>query len=240
MTRLIVARRYCGPPNSGNGGYVSGLLANTLGVHASVALRAPIPLDKDMTFLRDGENGQLRDGETLIAEAKRADRAALPVPPPAPSLEEAREAGKRFVSFHPICLTCADKLGPTESLCVHAGQRSDAPQGQMAAVWTADASFADEHGVLGEEFVWAALDCPGFYAWAETEGRHFALLGTMQAEVLTLPRAGREYVVSAWTLEQQSARKRTSGVALYDADGALMARALQVWIRMDAPQPPAG
>jgi hypothetical protein len=28
---LVVEARYCGPPNSGNGGYVAGLLARRLG-----------------------------------------------------------------------------------------------------------------------------------------------------------------------------------------------------------------
>ena len=41
----IIRKRFCGPPNSGNGGYVCGLLANALGEPAQVTLHAPPPLD---------------------------------------------------------------------------------------------------------------------------------------------------------------------------------------------------
>jgi hypothetical protein len=85
--------------------------------------------------------------------------------------------------------------------------------------------------------IWAALDCPGFFAWVEKEGRHGALLGTMTGEVLRRPRAGEPCVVVAWPLEREG-RKETSGVALYDQGGALLARAHQVWIMM-GPRPAA-
>jgi len=38
---LTVARRFCGPPTSGNGGYVSGLVAGLIGGPATVTLKAP-------------------------------------------------------------------------------------------------------------------------------------------------------------------------------------------------------
>jgi acyl-CoA thioesterase len=40
----------------------------------------------------------------------------------------------------------------------------------------------------------------------------------------------------AWPIEQQG-RKFTAGVALFDADGALMARGRQIWIARGAPKP---
>ena len=47
---IIIDRRYCGPPNSGNGGYVCGRLARHISVGTpdgvEVTLRAPPPLDK--------------------------------------------------------------------------------------------------------------------------------------------------------------------------------------------------
>ena len=41
---LTVARRFCGPPGSGNGGYVCGLIAGFLDGPAEVTLRLPPPL----------------------------------------------------------------------------------------------------------------------------------------------------------------------------------------------------
>ena len=46
MTSIIINRRYCGPPNSGNGGYVCGRLARHISGGAEITLRSPPPLDK--------------------------------------------------------------------------------------------------------------------------------------------------------------------------------------------------
>jgi hypothetical protein len=85
--------------------------------------------------------------------------------------------------------------------------------------------------------VWAALDCPGVFAWIAKEGRHGALLGTMTGEILRRPPAAQDYIVMAWPLEREG-RKETAGVALFTADGELLARAHQVWIMM-GPRPAA-
>jgi hypothetical protein len=41
---LIVARCFCGPPDSGNGGCVCGLIAGFVEVPAVITLRLPPPL----------------------------------------------------------------------------------------------------------------------------------------------------------------------------------------------------
>ena len=48
MTSIIISKRYRGPPNSGNGGYVCGRLARHIAGGAEVTLRAPPPLDKPL------------------------------------------------------------------------------------------------------------------------------------------------------------------------------------------------
>jgi hypothetical protein len=48
MTSIIIDKRYCGPPNSGNGGYVCGRLAQHIPGGAEVTLRAPPPLEKSL------------------------------------------------------------------------------------------------------------------------------------------------------------------------------------------------
>jgi len=48
LTEIIIDKRYCGPPNSGNGGYVCGRLAQHIPGGAEVTLRAPPPLDKPL------------------------------------------------------------------------------------------------------------------------------------------------------------------------------------------------
>ncbi len=70
---VLIAAKFRGPPNSGNGGYVSGVIADTLtqGVHdlpnhgaVEVTLRAPIPLDHPLTTHREDESLIVRHGET--------------------------------------------------------------------------------------------------------------------------------------------------------------------------------
>jgi len=123
-------------------------------------------------------------------------------------------------------------------LRVFAGQIEGAPEGHLACTWIPHANFADTEGLTPVEVIWAALDCPGFFAWVVREGRHGALLGTMTGEVLRRPRAGEPCIVTAWPLER-SGRKETAGVALFSAEGELLARAHQVWIVMSAPPRPA-
>ena len=46
MQSIRIDRRFCGPPNSGNGGYVCGLLAAHIDGGAEITLRVPPPLEQ--------------------------------------------------------------------------------------------------------------------------------------------------------------------------------------------------
>ncbi len=59
----------------------------------------------------------------------------------------------------------------------------------------------------------------------------------MTGEVLRRPAAGEPCIVTAWPLVREG-RKETAGVALFSADGELLARGHQVWI-VSAPPPQA-
>ena len=234
VREVVVARQYRGPPQSGNGGYVSGLLAHALGADVTTAvLRAPIPLDEPLR-LESGEGEvQLLNAEgALIARAGAGDRAELPAPPSAPSYVDAEAAGRGFVGldggFHPICFTCASGLAEGYGCRVFVGQLHGAALGVVAGVWTPHANFAAEDGLTRTEVVWAAIDCPGSLCWV-VQGAGGGLLGTMTGEILRRPAAGEACVVLAWPLER-SGRKLISGVALFTADGELLARARQIWI----------
>jgi hypothetical protein len=73
MTSIMIDKRYCGPPNSGNGGYVCGRLARHIPGGAEVTLRAPPPLDKplDVVAMDDGL-WELRDGAAVVATGQPA------------------------------------------------------------------------------------------------------------------------------------------------------------------------
>ncbi len=229
---ITVPARFRGPPHSGNGGYVAGLIARHAGGHRAVAMRAPVPLDVTLTLDLASEPVRLLPGDTLVADAALVSASDLPTPPIVPTLEQARAASEDYQSYHPICVCCGDKLSAAEGLRILAGPIAGAPEGTVAAVWDVDAAFCDADGLAPEEVVWTAIDCPGFYAWVAHDGRHGALTGRMQAEVVERPRAGDACIVLAWPLERVSERRQTAGVALFAADGRLMARAVQTWIRM--------
>jgi hypothetical protein len=240
LKTITIGRQFCGPPNSGNGGYVCGLLSKGLDGPVTAVLRAPIPLDFDLRLTsRDGGNLLLGEADLLIGEGAPAIQA-LPEPPVAPTVAAARAAGLRHLGLtqriHPICFTCGAERQDGDGLRVLPGQLGGAETGVVACTWTPHASFAASDGTIATEVVWAALDCPGYFAWVEKEGRHGALLGTMTGEVVASVKAGEEYVVVAWPIERDG-RKEIAGTALFDARGQLMARAHQVWIVM-GPRPP--
>jgi hypothetical protein len=216
-----------------NGGYACGLMGKLIAGPARALLRAPMPLETPMTLIQDGQSVRI-ESETgeLIGEAEPGDRAVLVQPPPAPSMAAAATAGSGFPGlsrpFHPICFCCGDKLDEGYGLRVFTGQLADAPGGVVAGLWTPNAAFADDDGLIRAEVVWGALDCPGSVSWVVMGGGG-GLLGTMTCEVMRRPAANESCIVLAWPLEQNG-RKRLSGTALYSADGELMALSHQIWI----------
>ena len=198
---IVVASQYRGPPSSGNGGYVCGLLADTIGGVVTGILRAPIPLDTPLRLTSEVQTARLTSADgNLIAEARAGDASTLPTPPPPPAYDLAKSAGQRFVGlrrpFHPICFTCADGLAEGVGLRVFTGPVDGDLQDGVAGTWTPHAAFADRDGLARLEVIWAALDCPGSVAWLERGGQG-GLLGTMTGEVLRRPPAGEPLPVIA-------------------------------------------
>src|SRR5437764_614546 len=95
-TLITIPERFRGPPQSGNGGYVCGVLAGMLtdgdyalpdARAAEVTLRLRVPLDRVIAVRRTDDTLTAHDGETLIAEAALTT-LELEVPEPA-SFDEA-------------------------------------------------------------------------------------------------------------------------------------------------------
>jgi hypothetical protein len=95
---LRIERRFHGPRESGNGGYVCGRLAQLAGGTAPVVrLRVPPPLETDLEVRRSEKGVVLCDGEAVVAEARAADLALEPPEPP--SHDDAEAASRRFRGF---------------------------------------------------------------------------------------------------------------------------------------------
>lgn len=229
MTTVRIERRYRGPPESGNGGYVAGLVAATLGgSNCTVRLMAPPPVGEDLTLTAEATTASLMKGDEVIVSA--ASRPVdIDVPPP-PSLEEARDAEPRFAGLtahiFPGCFVCGPDRETGDGMRIFPGTLND-PAEQVAATWTPDASLADDNGLIRPEFVWAALDCPGYFALGETAG--FALLGQMSATLHRSVTPDQTLIVTGWPIDSEG-RKHRVGSAVHNSDGELLAAAEGVWI----------
>lgn len=229
LVTVTIAARFCGPPESGNGGYVAGLLAERVTTTptrpaVTVRLTSPPPLGRPLTVGGYDALVLLQDGSRGIATASPA--AALDGEPADPvPVETARAAGTAYEGLvdhpFPTCFSCGTARDPQDALCLRPGPVDDG-SGRYAALWTPSESSLP--------LVWAALDCPG--GWSAGIAGRPMVLGTMTSEARELPEVGTEHVVVAWPRGGEG-RKFLSGSALYTADGRLLARAEATWIAVD-------
>lgn len=225
---ISVAHRFNGPPGSGNGGYSAGLIAGEIGEPISVRLHQPVPLERELRIAEAGEGWTVRDGERLIATATRT-QVAIDVPPP-PSYAEAVASSARYVGFkehaYPDCFVCGPNRRLHDGLRVFAGAVANTPV--LAAPWTPDTTLAGAAGQLPTEFMWAALDCPGFFA---TSSPTPALLGEIAVRVDRIANIDEPCVVIAWAIARDG-RKHRAGSALFGENGELCATGVATWIEL--------
>ena len=239
---LVIPSRFCGPPGSGNGGYVCGRIAAYLDGPVTVTLRRPPPLDTPMVAERDDEGAvRVHDGATLIAEATSSPgRPAVEIPGEV-SMAEARAAAGRSRYYadplFPGCFVCGTGRRPGDGLRIFPGPLAGRPL--WAAPWTPGPSVAGAGGKVRPEVVWAALDCPSGIAAAEAASlaRDTAvLLGRMTASLAVLPLAGDQCRVIAWP-GGRDGRKLTARSALLGSGGEVIAAARAVWLTVPRPVP---
>jgi len=244
MTSIIINRRYCGPPNSGNGGYVCGRLARHIGDGAEVTLRSPPPLDSKLDVAATEEGTfELRDGATAVATGRSTsvEFARLETA----SFEEARAAElatpiKPHEHPLPTCFVCGPARAAGDGLRISAGplgRHSLNGSSVFAATWIPDANLAAEDGLIAPEFLWSALDCPTGYASSHDRERGGfdptpTLLGRMSARIEKRPRPGEGCVITAWETGRDG-RKRVAEAAAYGETGELLAVARATWIVVD-------
>ena len=72
MHTMTIARRFRGPANSSNGGYVCGMLARHISGAAEITLRAPPPLETELSVVEVGAGRwELRQDTATIATGVR-------------------------------------------------------------------------------------------------------------------------------------------------------------------------
>lgn len=224
---LTVGRRFRGPSDSGNGGYVCGLLAERAGAvvgetGAVVTLRTPPPLDAPLAVVADGDGGvRLMRGDTMVAEASRSRLEVDPVAPVEAAAARAASETYPGLVTHPFpeCFVCGPQREPGDGLRLFPGRLGD---GRTACIWAVTPEFAGR-----PELVWAALDCPGGWS-AEIEGRPM-VLGRLTAVVDSVPGAGEDCVVMGRLLGAEG-RKTWTASTVYGGDGRELGRAHATWI----------
>lgn len=231
---LTIDPVFNGPPDSGNGGYVGGKLAEAFGGDAAVEItfRAPIPMARPLAMRRDGGTLRLMDGETLICEARDGSVDHL-LPPPPPrdwrevltcNVEGGSKAGE---SQFDTCLVCGCSREVGVGLRVFG--KAYPSDGHSLSCYLPHANHADASGRIRPEFVWGTLDCPGAWAAQDADDPRAVLTGRMTAKVIEPPRVGERCAVVGWRLGVEG-RKLYSGTALYTENGRLCALGHCTWI----------
>ena len=242
MQQITIDHRFRGPATSANGGYASGYLSRFIEGPAEVTLRAPPPLDQPLNVIETDGIVQLRDGDTLLAEAKTVSLDDFDVPA-GPDLEEAKQAREMAYdatssdSDFNQCFTCSRNRTPDDALCLWAGPVPNGAAHMHATPWRVHESLSDLDGAVAPEFVWAALDCPGIHAlFSDGVAGQYTLLGRMACEIFERPQRGDTCIVASWPGASEG-RKHFATTALFSQNGMLMAKARQIWISVSTPDP---
>ena len=253
VSELIVPRRFCGPPDSGNGGWTAGALAALDSADRpddrseswpaiEVSLRQPPPLDTPMHLTDQDGTVSATFGGAVIATAHRVERELAEVDPVDPATAAAAESSYAGHGFHPFptCFACGTAREEADGLRIFPGPIGTADPGssdRVAATWTPHPSLAEDWHTYVDDTrrvsvatTWAALDCVG--GWAGDLGSRLMVLGRMTARVDALPVVGEPHVVVGEG-RGQDGRKTFTAATLYDADGRVVATAEHIWIAVD-------
>ena len=161
---ITIPHRYCGPPESGNGGWVCGTVAAHVPTTVprpavTVRLASPPPLDRPLALKAEAIDGailvRLLDRGHLVASGTASADLVDDVPP-AVTLEQARAAETRFegLADHPFptCFACGTgrdpgcACGPARSTTAPAGTPRPGSRTRPTARWSGPRSTAPAAG----------------------------------------------------------------------------------------------
>lgn len=230
---FVISSRYCGPPKSGNGGYVCGRLAASLEGPASVRLMAPPPLETELRIEKSNGTAKLMHASKVIAEAKAAELDFAP--PRAPSYAQAQAATGTYLGFSrhafPRCFVCGPERAAGDGLRIFPGRVES--EGRVASPWIPDASLIDGSDAVGPEFVWAALDCTSGFAVLPVPEGQAIVLGELAARIDGSVFPHEKCVLVGWPLHVDG-RKRHAGAAVFRDSGELLALGRATWLEVPA------
>ena len=229
--QVTIPSRFNGPPASGNGGYSCGVLAAFIDGPARVRLHVPPPLDTPLDVQLDSAGAvEMYDGDVLVGSGAPL-QFDLDVPA-SPGLAAAQEAMTRYASreehIFPTCFVCGPGRPRHDGLELFPGPVND--WNLLACVWRPAEDLLDAQGRVLPEIMWAALDCPGYFA-AMGEAPRPAVLGQLEGALYSRDCDGESLVVYAWPLGGEG-RKYYAGTAVANAAGEVLASARSTWIEL--------
>jgi hypothetical protein len=247
---IELSAQHCGPPQSGNGGYVCGLCAHRYAMHVSAyadsgALRGPFafeakysqpaPIGAPAILAATDSGSELKsaDGAVLFAGGRPA-AGEFAAPPAVAAYDQAERAAARYLSadehLFPDCFVCGPNRKAGDGLRIFAAPFSET-DATVAAAWKLDAAFASAQGVIPLPIVWSALDCPGYFAYLFASGdrKTPTVLARMRATVFSNRVSSPELVVMGW-IQRRKAPFIEAGTALYEG-ARLLAQAECVWMQ---------
>jgi hypothetical protein len=222
---VTLARRFCGPPDSANGGYTAGVVAMRVNGAAEVTLRRPPPLEQPLTIERGSDGVILMDGSDLVAQANPTTVEITAVEPVDfdTAVAASQDSDLRNPTAHPFptCFVCGPSREPGDGLRLFSGRVAGTDC--FATGWVPH----DDDPVM----VWAALDCPSSAPIALADDHPWYVLGRLATRIDRLPEPEASHVIMSWLLNRDG-RKVFTASALYDGEGDLCAIARATWIRL--------
>ena len=231
---LSIDSRYCGPPDSANGGYVGGLLATALGATtATLSLKAPVPVDRPLRLQHTTQGVELLHDQTLLASAA-ADELLLDLPPPCSFAEAERVAGRCLgLQNHPFVndFVSGPARQPGDGLLISPGPLDAV---RVAAPFRVHPALCDPDGQLSTALIWAALDSSSSFPLLEEPAAAAMVpwgLGRLTVTVTGTLAANETAVTIAWSLGREG-RKGHAAAALYNGAGQAIAWSRALWISL--------
>jgi hypothetical protein len=234
LQSVSINQRFKGPPGSGNGGYSCAMIGRFIDGPAAVRLSVPPPLDTPMEVRENNGLVELYHGNILVASGRPA-KVELDIPKP-PGFTEAQAASDRYRGFvnhyYPGCFVCGPERGHGDGLRIFAGpvEQETGPENMVAAAWIPDETLRDSSGFVAPEYVWAALDCPGAYAFPEPVNGAL-LLGELAVSIVEPVSVGEKCVLIGWEISREG-RKHYTGTALFGESGSCCAVAYATWFEV--------
>lgn len=231
---VVIKHRFCGPPNSGNGGYSCGILGKHIPGPSQVRLHQPPPLDQLLTLSQDQDSWLLKHKGQLVGSAQPT-QLDLSVPQP-PSLQQARAARMEYPddkeTVFGTCFVCGPARDAGDGLRLFCGAVEDgsAEIPLVACDWQPDSSLLDGEGNVADEYIWSALDCPSYFALGLATDK-ISLLAQMSCCIDRPVPSNQPLIVYAWK-RYIDGRKGFSAAALANTEGDVLARAEHLWIEL--------